>query len=284
MLLRSFTRRPRIVGVMLSAALMTGGMSAAKAQSGDSTLTTPADWSEVNEPLAGPPRVIGPYDGGCIAGAVRLPEEGIGYQAVDLERNRHYGHPSLIDYVERLGERINRAGFGPILVGDMAQPRGGPMPYGHVSHQTGLDVDIWFRLDLPFLERSEREALEQPILVDPRTQRLDERWTDRHAELIRLAADDPRVTRIFVDSAVKRDLCEREWDDRTWLRVIRPWHSHDEHLHVRLRCPPGQAECVNQPPPPPGDGCQALAPTPRPETYPLPSRTLPPACRAILEH
>ncbi|MDX5433121.1 MAG: penicillin-insensitive murein endopeptidase [Halomonas sp.] len=269
---------------MLSAALMTGGMSAAKAQSGDSTLTTPADWSEVNEPLAGPPRVIGPYDGGCIAGAVRLPEEGIGYQAVDLERNRHYGHPSLIDYVERLGERINRAGFGPILVGDMAQPRGGPMPYGHVSHQTGLDVDIWFRLDLPFLERSEREALEQPILVDPRTQRLDERWTDRHAELIRLAADDPRVTRIFVDSAVKRDLCEREWDDRTWLRVIRPWHSHDEHLHVRLRCPPGQAECVNQPPPPPGDGCQALAPTPRPETYPLPSRTLPPACRAILEH
>ncbi|MCE8014909.1 penicillin-insensitive murein endopeptidase [Halomonas sp. MCCC 1A17488] len=282
MLLRYLSRRPRFVGVMLSATLIAGGMSSAIAQSPASSPTTPADWADVNEPLSGPPRVIGPYDGGCIAGAERLPEEGEGYQAVDLKRNRHYGHPSLVDYIERLGERISKAGFGPILVGDMAQPRGGPMPYGHVSHQTGLDVDIWFRLDLPFLERSERDELEQPILVDPRSQRLDERWTDQHAELIRHAADDPRVMRIFVDSAVKRDLCEREWDDRSWLRVIRPWHSHDEHLHVRLRCPPGQTECADQPPPPPGDGCQALAPTPRPEAYPLPSRTLPPACRAVL--
>lgn len=276
------TRRPGKLGVLLFA-LVTHPVFAASPPAGGAPPTTPVDWSEVEEPVLGPPRVIGPFDGGCIAGAERLPEEGIGYQAVDLERNRHYGHPSLIDYVERLGERVNQAGFGPILVGDMAQPRGGPMPYGHVSHQTGLDVDIWFRLDLPFLERSEREDLEQPILVDPRTNRLDERWTDQHAELIRLAADDPRVARIFVDSAVKRDLCERQWDDRSWLRLIRPWHSHDEHLHVRLRCPPDQSECIDQPPPPPGDGCQALAPTPRPEVYPSPSRSLPPACRAILQ-
>ncbi|NIC04232.1 penicillin-insensitive murein endopeptidase [Billgrantia bachuensis] len=282
MLLRYLNRRPRLVGVMLSAAFMAGGSLIANAQSSASGPSTPVDWSEVNEPLNGPPRVIGPYDGGCIAGAERLPEEGVGYQTVDLERNRHYGHPSLVDYIERLGERVNRAGFGPMLVGDMAQPRGGPMPSGHVSHQTGLDVDIWFRLDLPLLERSEREGLDQPILVDPHSQRLDERWTSRHAELIRLAADDPRVARIFVDAAVKRDLCAREWDDRSWLRVVRPWHSHDEHLHVRLRCPPGQTECIDQPPPPPGEGCQALVPTPRPKAYPLPSRTLPPACRAVL--
>ncbi|WP_445157439.1 penicillin-insensitive murein endopeptidase [Halomonas sp. E14] len=274
-------RRPRNVGVLLLAlaALTAGG--AAHAQ--QAPPASPGTWAEVSEPLAGPPRVIGPFDGGCIAGAEALPLEGIGYQAVDIERNRHYGHPSLIAYIERLGLRVNEAGFGPMLVGDMAQPRGGPMPYGHVSHQTGLDVDIWFRLDLPFLERSEREELEQPILVDPRTQRLDERWTAEHAELIRLAADDPRVARIFVDGAVKRDLCEREWDDRSWLRLVRPWHSHDEHLHVRLRCPPDQPECIDQPAPPPGDGCNAIAATPRPEVYPSPGRSLPPACRAILE-
>ncbi|MGQ4880066.1 penicillin-insensitive murein endopeptidase [Billgrantia sp. LNSP4103-1] len=269
-------RRPRKVGVLLLAmvSLYTGGTTSA---------TAAEEWAELREPTSGPPRIIGPYDGGCIAGAVPLPKEGDGYQAVDLERNRHYGHPSLVDYIERLGRRVHEAGFGPILVGDMAQPRGGPMPYGHVSHQTGLDVDLWFRLDLPMLERNEREGLEQPILVDPRTNRLDGRWTAQHAELIRLAAEDPRVSRIFVDSAVKRDLCERQWDDRSWLRVVRPWHSHDEHLHVRLRCPPGQTACIDQPPPPPGEGCQALAPTPRPETYPQPSRSLPPACRAILE-
>jgi len=290
MLTDSVIRRPRSVGVMLLAMVVLFATASkaqtevqAETQAGSPpAMTAPDDWAQVDEPLPGPQRIIGPFGGGCIAGAEALPEQGVGYQAVDLERNRHYGHASLIDYIEQLGWRVDHAGFGPMLVGDMAQPLGGPMPYGHVSHQTGLDVDIWFRLDLPLLEPSEREGLEQPILVDPHTQRLDERWSDQHAELIRLAADDPRVGRIFVDSAVKRDLCEREWDDRSWLRLIRPWHSHDEHLHVRLRCPPDQPECIDQPPPPPGDGCQALSPTPRPQTYPQPSRSLPPACRTLL--
>lgn len=241
------------------------------------------DWADISEPLPGEPRIIGHHGGACLVGAERLPLEGDGYQTVDLARNRHYGHPSLIDYIQRLGQRVEASGFGPMLVGDMSQPRGGAMPYGHVSHQSGLDVDIWFRLDLPPLERSEREGLEQPILVDAVTQRLDDRWGDNNATLIRLAADDPRVARIFVDSAVKRDLCEREWDDRSWLRRVRPWHSHDEHLHVRLRCPPGATECVDQPEPPPGEGCQALTPTPRPDVYPSPGRALPAACEAVLK-
>ncbi len=240
------------------------------------------DWADITEPLPGEPRIIGHHGGACLVGAEQLPPEGDGYQAVDLVRNRHYGHPTLIDYIQRLGQRVDASGFGPMLVGDMAQPRGGPMPYGHVSHQSGLDVDIWFRLDLPPLERSEREGLEQPILVDPVTQRVDERWNKHHAMLIRLAADDQRVARIFVDSAVKRDLCEREWDDRSWLRRVRPWHSHDEHLHVRLRCPPGASECVDQPEPPPGEGCDTFASTPRPEVYPSPGRSLPTACNAVL--
>ena len=239
-------------------------------------------WAEVAEPLPGEPRVIGHYGGACLVGAEKLPDDGVGYQAVDLNRNRHYGHPALIDYVQDLGHRVDEAGFGPILVGDMAQPRGGPMPYGHVSHQSGLDADIWFRLGLPRLGFNEREGLEQPILVDQESQGLDARWTDRHAQLIRLAAGDPRVARIFVDAAVKRDLCQREWDDRSWLRRIRPWHSHDDHLHVRLHCPPGATECVDQPEPPPGEGCQGLRSTPRPEVYPSPSRKLPQACRAVL--
>lgn len=240
------------------------------------------DWGDVTEPLPGEARIIGHHGGACLVGAEQLPPEGTGYQAVDLERNRHYGHPSLIDYVQALGQRVDESGFGPMLVGDMAQPRGGPMPYGHVSHQSGLDVDIWFRLDLPQIERSEREGLDQPILVDPVTNQVDDRWSDDHATLVRLAANDPRVARIFVDSAVKHDLCEREWDDRSWLRRIRPWHSHDEHLHVRLRCPAGASECVDQPEPPPGEGCHSLAPTPRPEVYPSPGRSLPAACDAVL--
>lgn len=274
------SRRPCRAGLMLLQAISvivlgTFGLWSPSADAAES-------WDEVTEPLPGEPRIIGHYGGACLVGAEKLPDEGPGYQTVDLKRNRHYGHPSLVDYIQDLGRRVDEAGFGPILIGDMAQPRGGPMPYGHVSHQSGLDVDIWFRLGLPPLARSAREGLEQPILVNPETQGLDTRWTDRHAQLIRLAAEDPRVTRIFVDGAVKRDLCQREWNDRTWLRRIRPWHSHDDHLHVRLRCPPGATECVNQPEPPPGEGCQGIQPTPRPEIYPSPSRKLPQACRAVL--
>jgi penicillin-insensitive murein endopeptidase len=240
------------------------------------------DWSSVTGPLPGEPRIIGEHGAACLVGAVQLPPEGVGYQAVDLQRNRHYGHPDLVDYIEGLGRRLEEAGIGPMLVGDMAQPRGGPMSYGHVSHQSGLDVDIWFRLDLPTLERSEREGIEQPILVDEATGELDStRWTSQQAELIRMAAQDPRVARIFVDGAVKRDLCEREWDDRSWLQRIRPWPFHDEHLHVRLRCPVGSTECVDQPAPPPGEGCKAILPTPRPEAMASPQRRLPAACAAV---
>ncbi|WP_206678902.1 penicillin-insensitive murein endopeptidase [Pseudomonas sp. SST3] len=240
------------------------------------------DWSSVTGPLPGEPRIIGEHGAACLVGAVQLPPEGVGYQAVDLQRNRHYGHPDLVDYIEGLGRRLEEAGIGPMLVGDMAQPRGGPMSYGHVSHQSGLDVDIWFRLDLPPLERSEREGIEQPILVDEATGELDStRWTSQQAELIRMAAQDPRVARIFVDGAVKRDLCEREWDDRSWLQRIRPWPFHDEHLHVRLRCPVGSTECVDQPAPPPGEGCKAILPTPRPEAMASPQRRLPAACAAV---
>ena len=32
---------------------------------------------------------------------------------------------------------------------------------------------------------------------------------------------------------------------------------HDDHFHVRLRCPTGDAECQVQEPIPPGDGCGA---------------------------
>lgn len=240
------------------------------------------DWSSVTEPLPGEPRIVGAHGSACLIGAVKLPPEGVGYQAVELQRNRHFGHPELVDYIERLGHRLAAAGIGPMLVGDMAQPRGGPMSYGHVSHQSGLDVDIWFRLDLPALERSAREDIEQPILVDEATGELDKsRWSDQQAELIRLAAQDPRVTRIFVDGAVKRDLCERDWEDRAWLQRIRPWPFHDEHLHVRLRCPEGSPDCVDQPPPPAGEGCGAILATPRSEAMPSPKTVLPQACDAV---
>jgi penicillin-insensitive murein DD-endopeptidase len=246
-----------------------------------------AAWGEVTTPVPGPPRVIGSYGGGCIAGAAALPPEGPGYQAVDLERQRHFGHPRTIDYITALGRRAADAGLGPLLIGDIAQPRGGPMSWGHISHQTGLDVDIWYRLDVPPLPRDAREAIPQPGVVDPASGAIDRTlWTEDHVRLLRLAVDDPRVARIFVGPAIKRDLCARDWPDRGWLRLLRPWPGHDGHMHVRLHCPADAPECAPQPALPPGDGCGPelevwLGPSP-PAVATAPARALPPACRAIL--
>jgi penicillin-insensitive murein DD-endopeptidase len=248
------------------------------------------DWSSPASPTPGPTRVIGRHGGACIAGAVPLPLEGAGYQAVDVARRRHYGHPALVDFVVGLGGKVAAERLGTMLVGDMAQPRGGPMSFGHVSHQSGLDVDIWFRIETAPLPAGARDGLPQPVVVDARSGRIDSAlWTDRQVQLVHLAALDPRVSRVFVGAALKRDLCRRVWPDRTWLRVVRPWPGHDDHLHVRLRCPAGSPECGDLAAVPADEGCgsaelaAALAHERawrrRPE--PAPNRALPAACELV---
>ncbi len=63
------------------------------------------------------------------------------------------------------------------------------------------------------------------------------RWSSDIASLIKLAAQDNDVTRIFVNPAIKQQLCLDAGSDRDWLRKVRPWFQHRAHMHVRLRCP-----------------------------------------------
>ena len=95
-------------------------------------------------PAAGPPQAIGSYERGCLSGAIALPADGPNWQVMRPSRNRAWGHPVLIAFLERLAQKLpGEAGWPGLLVGDISQPRGGPMLTGHGSHQIGLDVDIW---------------------------------------------------------------------------------------------------------------------------------------------
>jgi penicillin-insensitive murein endopeptidase len=208
-------------------------------------------------PAAAQPAPFGGYSKGCIAGAVELPETGPTWQAMRLSRNRNWGHPKTIDFLKDLSAYAARLpGWQGLYIGDISQPRGGPMLTGHASHQIGLDADIWMlppnRLNLT---RTERENISSISLRRAEGAYVNDQWTRQHHEVIKAAASAPRVARIFVFPGAKVQMCRDETGDRAYLRNIRPWYGHHYHFHVRLNCPRGARGCLDQDPPPPGDGC-----------------------------
>ncbi len=245
------------------------------------------------------PAPIGSYAEGCLAGGVQIPLDGPGWQVVRPSRNRNWAHPESFSFVTRLAAAAQEIGWPGILVADISQPRGGPMTDGHASHQLGLDLDIWMRpAPAAPMSREVREAAASVMMVAPDRRRVTSDWTPSHAEVLRAAAEDSAVARIFVNAAIKAELCRGVPAPRPWLAKIRPWWGHDSHFHVRLACPVGAAACEDQDPPPEGDGCdasldwwssdEALNPPP-PKTPPVRRRDvmtladLPPACAAVLD-
>jgi penicillin-insensitive murein DD-endopeptidase len=210
-------------------------------------------------PSQGPARSVGFYSHGCIAGAVALPVDGETWQVMRVSRNRNWGHPELIQFIEQLADKATRTGWHGLLIGDMSQPRGGPLLAGHTSHQVGVDVDIWLTpMPAHALTRLEREEMMATMVVAANRKDVDPKvWTPAHAALIKTAASDPRVTRVFVNPAIKKALCREPGDDRAWLGKIQPWLGHDWHFHVRLGCQPDSPDCEPQPPRDAGDGCHS---------------------------
>ncbi|WP_247743378.1 penicillin-insensitive murein endopeptidase [Shimia sp. R10_1] len=200
---------------------------------------------------------FGSYAKGCLAGGAELSETGPTWQAMRLSRNRNWGHPETISYIQELSAKAaQQPGWNGLYIGDISQPRGGPMLSGHRSHQLGLDVDIWMRpADRLNLSASERESISSTSMRRSNGAYVNSSWTRQHHEILKAAAKDPRVARIFVFPGAKVQMCEDEKGDRAWLRKIRPWWGHHYHFHVRLNCPAGTQGCINQDPPPAGDGC-----------------------------
>lgn len=204
------------------------------------------------------PAPIGSYAEGCLAGGVALPASGPGWETVRLSRNRYWAHPEGFSFLTRLGEAARAAGWPGVMVGDVSQPRGGPMVDGHSSHQVGLDLDIFLKpAPAGGMSDAAREGAGSVSVVAADRRSVTADWTPVHLAVIRAAAEDPAVARIFVNAAIKAELCRSAPAPREWLRKVRPWWGHDAHFHVRLECPEGARLCLNQSPPPPGDGCDA---------------------------
>ena len=245
------------------------------------------------------PAPYGSYAKGCVAGAEQLAETGPTWQAMRLSRNRNWGHPNAIDFIQDLSAKAAlQSGWDGLYIGDISQPRGGPMLTGHASHQIGLDIDIWMRPanDLA-LSTKQREEISSISMRRANGAYVNDQWTKQHHNIIKAAASDPRTARIFVFPGAKVQMCKDENGDRAWLNKVRPWWGHHYHFHVRLSCPVGATNCKNQSPPPPGDGCKDAerwvrdilnppptnpnAPKPKPKP-PLTLARLPQQCVGVL--
>lgn len=244
-------------------------------------------------PAPGPLRIIGRDVAGCIAGAVRLPVSGAGFQTIHLSRSSFWGAPSTIAAIEKLGQEVHAAGLGDLYIDDIGRPRGGPLPPGgHLSHQLGLDVDVALDVSPKSpLGPTARETVELPSMVRADQRGVDPaHWSPGVVTLLHLAATLPGVDRILVGAAIKQELCNTVQGDRSWLRMIRPWYDHAAHMHIHFRCPPDQHECIDIPPQPAGDSCDATLqwwfdqlnapPKPSPPYHPPP---LPAACKAVMD-
>jgi len=249
-------------------------------------------WAKVKATAPGPAAAIGGAANGCIAGADALPVRGDGYVSIRRERNRYYGHPETLDLVRDLGRLVAGSSGRLMMVGDVAQPRGGLMSSLHRSHQNGLDVDIWFALvdSARAAQQAYPEGQSPPSMVTADGLGLSAAWGPEQRRLLKAAAEHPRTDRIFVNPAIKQALCERERGDRAWLQRLRPWRGHDAHFHVRIRCPADSRDCEPQAPLPAGEGCGAElawwfseeARRPAKPGKPSPPPPPPAACRALL--
>ena len=307
----------RLIALSLASALAVSGLAvaggplllAAQQKTADSD-KTPAKilFGRVRTPAPIAARAIGFYAKGCLAGAVELPRDGPAWQVMRVSRNRNWGHPRLIALLERLAtEARAQDGWNGLLVGDLSQPRGGPMTSGHASHQVGLDADIWLT---PMPDRKltdqERETISATSVIKSRFEVNPKIWTEADARLIRRAASYPEVERIFVHPPIKKALCDWAGGKGVWLAKVRPYYGHYHHFHIRMACPKDSPTCKPQGParPKDGTGCGAdlaywlsdkpwkppekpkppLKPAPKPKPKPqITMAQLPAECRAVLE-
>jgi penicillin-insensitive murein DD-endopeptidase len=249
------------------------------------------------EPAPMAARAIGKYSRGCLAGGMALPVNGPTWQVMRLSRNRNWAHPEMIKVLERIAARVPKIGWPGLLVGDMTQPRGGPMLTGHASHQIGLDADVWLTPmpdhELTRMEREEKMATN--VVNDTWDEVRPEIWSPTYIALLKTVADDPQVERVLVNYAIKKALCRDVKSDRSWLGKMRIVFGHNYHFHIRIKCPADSPECHPDTPPPSNEDCaenvgfwtahDRFRPKPHPpgpEGRQLTLSDLPPACHEVV--
>ena len=185
-----------------------------------------------------------PQEGRLVSG-VRLPE-GPGYwrKYPNSAWGTTYAVRATVDALARFVQLSTYP--NPLRVGTFSRQRGGHVG-GHVSHQSGRDVDI--RLPL---------RVEVPQALQPTLRRVD--WMAVY-HLIKAFADTGAVQVVFLDYrsqkrlytvAKENGVSEEELDvllqypigSAASRGLVRHEPGHADHIHVRFHCGPAEPECV----------------------------------------
>jgi hypothetical protein len=160
---------------------------------------------------------LGIHWSGSLIDGTQLPVEGPDWvtwnpvtDTVPNAPRRLYGNERTIRTIVSVIEAYRAANprAPRVVVGDISFESGGPMD-AHVSHQNGLDVDIYY----PRLDRSLRE----PRLPDAIDRRLAQDLLDRFIAT--------GATMVFVGYSTGL---------HGPARVVIPYPNHENHMHVRF--------------------------------------------------
>ena len=181
-------------------------------------------------------RTLGTHNAGSLVDGVRLPREGVHFLTWDAVRwrapnaeDRRYGSDRLVRLLLGVVAEYRAANPGAprVMIGDLSRPEGGSFDsrygivgefgagrgtLGHVSHQNGLDVDVYY----PRRDGRERAPDSLGDIDLSLAQDLVDRFVAAGAQFVFVG---PR-TGLTGPAA-----------------VVQPLVRHDDHLHVRLRSP-----------------------------------------------
>ncbi len=204
----------------------------------------------------GKSEAIGTHNNGCILYSAELNKNGEGYKLPRIERNHNYGHPEMIALLEDYSYRVKEMLGKDLLIADISKKNGGPIFMLHSSHQTGLDADIWFTLydDKQNLSSQDMASIKPLNMADEKLKSVSSYWGSNQEDIIKLFAQSEKVDRIFVNYNIKNYYCSK-FRNQDWQKKIRPWWGHNEHFHIRLKCPQGSEECISKGQEIKDDGC-----------------------------
>jgi penicillin-insensitive murein endopeptidase len=209
---------------------------------------------------------IGFYAEGALDRPSMLPDDGTSVMKIFRLRRRGYATETMVRELVIASQSV-RATFPNgerLQVADIADANGGTLSR-HASHQNGLDADVIFYRNNFYEEDPNTSGPggfpETFVRSGKVTKNFD---MVRNWHFLRTLVGRGQVGRIFVDPAIKKAFCDQNMAidpglsaaERTEiLRRLRPYPNHDDHYHVRLKCPKNHRKCTSQSEPSKGSGC-----------------------------